>query len=115
MHMAGVLIPGRTWEELAAAANYRARELARLRRVSDRHLRREMRRCLGRSPQDWLNDQRLLAARQLLLAGLSIKAVAIELGFKHTSHFCRQFKAVNAMTPTEFVLRKAQTPDVHSV
>ena len=101
--MERVPIPVQRWEELAETAHFEARKLAKLCRLSRRQLEREFRRCLGRTPQAWLNERRLVTARQLLLSGLSIKAVAIELGFKQTSHFCRQFKLLNCVTPSQFV------------
>lgn len=107
--------PGRRgepqWKQLAEAANFNARELARLCRLSDRQLQREFCRYLGRSPQDWLNEQRIEAARQLLLSGLPVKRVAYELGFKQSSHFCRQFKEAGNLTPSEFVLTRMRAGD----
>jgi AraC-like DNA-binding protein len=98
--------------EWARAAHYDARELARLCRVSLRQLQREFSRSLGRSPQEWLNEQRLRAARPLLLRGEPIKKVALELGFKQPSHFYRQFKCLYRMTPSEFVTSVLQARDV---
>lgn len=88
--------------QIAAAAQYDARKLARLRQVSPRQLQREFQRIHRRTPQAWLNEQRILAARQLLLAGHPVKNVAQDLGYKQSSHFCRQFKQYNLMTPSEF-------------
>lgn len=90
------------WQDLAGPAEYSARKLAQLRNRSLRQIEREFQRTFGRAPQDWLNERRLLAARELLLAGEPVKNVASALGFKQTSHFCRQFKSLNRMTPSEF-------------
>ena len=95
------------WEGLAKAARFNNRELARMCRISVRQLQRDFRRCIGRTPQEWLDEQRMIAAQRLLKLGLSVKAVAIELGFKQTSHFCRQFKLLNGMTPSNFALTQA--------
>jgi len=92
------------WGLLAETAHYNSNELARLCGVSTRQLQRHFRRCFYCSPQSWLNEQRLLAAQQLLLSGESIKKVALDLGFKQPSHFCRQFKIRTKMTPSEFAL-----------
>ena len=48
------------------------------------------------------SNTRKIAARQLLLSGQQVKAVAFELGFKQPSHFCRQFKSFNNLTPSQF-------------
>jgi AraC-like DNA-binding protein len=110
MAKAGIL--RQRWEQLAEPAHYDARELAQLCQISTRQLQREFRRCLGCSPQSWLNQQRIMAAQRLLLAGWPVKAVGYELGFKQTSHFCRQFKSLNHLTPSEFVLRQTQMSGV---
>ena len=89
-------------ERLAVAARYDAKTLAKFCRLSVRQLERDFHSRLGRAPQDWLNEQRLKAAQQLLLAGQSVKAVALELGFKQVSHFCRQFKLKHRLTPSQF-------------
>jgi transcriptional regulator GlxA family with amidase domain len=90
------------WEQLAGTARYDAKELAMLCNLSVRQLERDFRRYLGRPPQDWLNGRRIIAARQLLLSGQPVKVVALELGFKQSSHFCRQFKSFNHLTPSQF-------------
>lgn len=92
------------WENMAVVAKYDARELAKLTRLSVRQLQRDFRRRFARTPQDWLNEKRLKEAETLLLSGQSVKAVAIGLGFKQVSHFCRQFKSYRNVTPTRFVI-----------
>ena len=91
------------WEALAGAARYDAKELAKLCGLSVRQLERNFRRRFARSPQDWLNEQRIAAARRLLLSGQLVKVVAFELGFKQPSHFCRHFKEYCRLTPSRFV------------
>jgi len=90
------------WEGLAERSHYDANELAKLCGVSTRQLQRHFRRSFHCSPQNWLNERRLDAAQSLLLTGDSVKKVALDLGFKQPSHFCRQFKSRNKMTPSEF-------------
>jgi len=91
------------WEKLAQTALYNSNKLADLCGVSMRQLQRHFRCRFRCSPQSWLNERRLLAAEALLLSGDSVKKVALDLGFKQSSHFCRQFKSRNSMTPSEFV------------
>jgi AraC-like DNA-binding protein len=100
--MAGRMITVQDWEALAGAAHYDAKELARLCHLSVRQLERDFRRDLERTPQDWLNEQRIKAAQPMLLAGELVKYVALELGFKQVSHFCRQFKSLHNLTPSQF-------------
>lgn len=100
--MGRLLLVNGQWEELAEKANYDANELAKLCGVSIRQLQRHFRKTFRRSPRAWLNETRLLAARKLLLSGEPVKKIALDLGFKHSSHFCRQFKSQNKMTSSEF-------------
>jgi AraC family transcriptional regulator len=100
--MARVLRP-RRWDELAKASGYNARKLASLCSISLRQLEREFKRIFNRPPQKWLDRQRIETAKQMLMDGQSIKAVAFDLGYKQSSHFCRQFKITYRMTPSEFI------------
>ena len=108
--MTQLLLIKEPWEALARKAHYNSNELAGLCGVSTRQLQRHFRRHFRCSPQAWLNQRRLLLAELLLLKGETVKKVAFDLGFKQTSHFCRQFKSHNHMTPSEFTL--SQLSDV---
>jgi AraC-like DNA-binding protein len=97
-------------EALAQKARYNAANFARLCGLPSRQLQREFHRQLGCPPQRWLDEQRIRAAKQLLLSGQLIKQVASELGFKQTSHFCRHFKTQNLMTPSQFIRSASSAP-----
>jgi len=90
------------WNQLAADSAYNARKLACLKGITPRQLQRIFRMQFGRAPQEWLNEQRVVAAQGLLRVGAPIKKVAMDLGFKQTSHFCRQFKTAYGITPRQF-------------
>ena len=109
------MITRQGWENLAGVAHYDVGELAKLGNLSLRQLQRDFRQNFGRTPQDWLNEQRIKAAQQLLLSGQPVKVVALELGFKQTSHFCRQFKSFNNLTPSQFAqLHLVSDSECHS-
>ncbi|HEU5125466.1 MAG TPA: helix-turn-helix domain-containing protein [Verrucomicrobiae bacterium] len=91
------------WKEAAVQAGYDVHALAKLCFVSTRQLQRDFHHLFQTTPGEWLARKRIEAAQRLLLSGLSVKAVALELGFKHTSHFCRQFKTFVSQTPTEYI------------
>ena len=91
------------YRQLAAAARYDARKFAKLQQVSVRQLQRDFKRIFGRTPQDWLNEQRIIVARNRLLEGAPVKQVAFEMGFKQSSHFSRHFKKYGLVTPSEYV------------
>jgi len=91
------------WPERAQAAKWCAVTLAENCGVTLRQLQREFRQQFARTLQDWLDEQRLQAAPSMLRAGMQVKLVGAELGYKQTSHFCRQFKIYHQMTPMQFV------------
>jgi AraC-like DNA-binding protein len=80
------------WEKLAQRVNYRAKDFARQSGVSMRQLQRIFRVSLDKTPQQWLNEQRQQFAFWMITVGRSAKDVAITLGYKQVSHFCREFK-----------------------
>ena len=96
----------RQWIDWARRARYRSSPLASLLGVSARQLHRYMRALFGRSPQAWLDEQRLAQAATLLPRLRSVKMVSYELGFKQVSHFSREFKRRYGIPPTEFVKRR---------
>jgi transcriptional regulator GlxA family with amidase domain len=87
---------------VARLSDFNRRRFAVLWGISLRHLDRFFHKELGRTPQEWLDEQRMVAARDLL-GTMSLKEVAKALGFKQLSHFCRCFKLCYHMTPTQFL------------
>ena len=71
--------------------------------VSVRQLERDFDEEMGRTPQDWLNEQRAVAARHLLLEGTELKQILKRLGFKQRSQFSRDFKKYHGISPSMFV------------
>lgn len=102
------------WKVSAATAHYNAKEMANLCNESLRQLQRDFRRQLGCTPQPWLNQQRAIVARDLLLSGLLVKTVAYELGFKQPSHFCRHFKCYFRTTPSQFIKKALESHERQS-
>ncbi len=90
------------WRELAADVAYKAANLADLYGITLRQMERLFERDLGLSPKIWLTQQRMIAARHLLLEGNSLKEVSYILHYKQVSHFCREFKRCYEMSPSEF-------------
>ena len=93
----------RDWGELAQRAGYQARALARLNRVSLRHLERFFEAYFGRTPQFWLDEVRLTKGALMLGSGWTAKEVAWKLGFYDVAHFSRKFKRYHGSNPTRFV------------
>jgi AraC-like DNA-binding protein len=93
------------WLRLAREANYRPALLARLLNKTQRQIQRELQQDLGRSPEEWLNEQRMVAARHLVLTGMQMKQIAALLGYNDPALFSRQFKAEYGVSPREYRLR----------
>jgi AraC-like DNA-binding protein len=70
--------------------------------VSERHLRRVFEEGIGISPKEWLRQERMVAARQLLRHGSPIKEVSADLGFSTSKVFSRDFMSFHGVSPTEF-------------
>ena len=94
------------WTLASRLSRYRIKELADHSRMHIRQIERRCQEELGRAPQEWLNEQRMIAARFLLLETESIKRTAMELHHKYVSHFCKQFKKFYGLTPTEYLLQQ---------
>jgi AraC-like DNA-binding protein len=70
------------------------------------------RRYLGASPEWVLARYRLhdAAARLEREPGVPIAAVAAAVGYFDQAHFCREFKALLAVTPAEYAAQCRDTP-----
>jgi AraC-like DNA-binding protein len=91
---------------LAPHCDYDGGRLADRLKVSRRHLQRIFAAQLGRSPQDWLKEQRLIRARRMLQNARTVKEVAHSLGFRHVSHFSRDFKQRFGIAPSALLPRR---------
>ena len=77
-------------------------ELAALAGMSRYRLLRAFRAVYGLTPHAWQIDRRIVRARRLLEAGMSLAETALALGFADQSHFQRAFKERVAATPGEY-------------
>ena len=88
------------WPTRAADANWCITTLAKNCHVSistlERHFQEAMRQC----PRDWLNDERMRRARELLCDHTSVKETAILLGYKKQHHFSLAFKKHHGYPPS---------------
>lgn len=67
------------------------------------HFGRIFKKIMGCSPQDFLIKVRIARARQLLVeSGMSIKEIAISVGYRSPYFFSRQFKETTGEPPTRF-------------
>jgi AraC-like DNA-binding protein len=92
-----------------AAHSWQVAPLAAAMGMSRRQLERHFLGQLGVTPQRWLEEWRLRAARELLWEGHPVKNVAERMGFRSVPHFRRWFKRRAALTPGEYVRLRATT------
>ena len=88
--------------QIAREGEYRMSSLCDRIGVSERHLRRVFEEGIGISPKEWLRQERMVAARNLLRHGSPIKEVAIDLGFSTSKMFSRDFLSFYGVRPTDF-------------
>ena len=73
------------------------------------HFARAFRRSTGLTPQQYLVQQRINRAKELLTRGdLPLVEVSIQAGFKNQSHFTTLFRKFTALTPKAFREAKHQ-------
>lgn len=104
-HMTRNCVDEKRLRQWALNCGFRVAPLAKELGISQRHLQRYTCLLFGRSPQDWLNDWRLILAAQMLKENRSVKWVALDLGYKQVSHFSREFKRFHKLSPTMFLAR----------
>jgi AraC-like DNA-binding protein len=91
------------WLALARESSFQAKALSKRLKICPRQLQRYTRHLFGRSPQHWLNEQRLVLAADCLQKEGRVKTVAFQLGFKQVSHFSREFRRFYGVAPTAFL------------
>lgn len=91
--------PNRSWKtaELAQLCGYHPTYLAEI-----------FKEMTGHSPKHYLILERIRKAKQFLLETESVEKVADHLGYTSVHYFCRNFKEVTGLTPTEFKRRNIE-------
>lgn len=82
--------------------NFTLENLAAKAYLSTFHFARLFKKITGLAPHQYLLDNRLRAARQMLEKGQIVSDVAIESGFYDTSHLVRHFTKYYGVSPLEF-------------
>jgi AraC family transcriptional regulator, dual regulator of chb operon len=86
--------------------------LVRLSGRSAEHVAREVRRWMGKTPTDVVNDARLAhAASRLTETDDAILRIAFDCGFENVSHFYRLFRARYGATPGQYRSRRQRLVD----
>lgn len=77
------------WRMLAIAAHFHPGELGELAGMTRHQLWREILRKFGKTPREWLAEERFKCVRSCLAAGESVKQAAAHVGFHQPPSFCR--------------------------
>lgn len=84
--------------------NLNIAEIADEMNISRTHFFRKIKTVTGLTPNQYLQEARLLEAKSLLDEGkyTTVKAVSLSVGFKNSSYFSRLFKERFGVSPTDF-------------
>ena len=86
-------------------------ELARACALSRSHFSRAFKCSTGLSPQDWIRQQRLARAKQLIRSTeLSLTQISLECGFCDQAHFCHIFTRSEGINPFAWRCRAIRPP-----
>jgi len=90
--------------------NPRLETLCRISNVSERTLTTAFREVTGLTPLQFIKARRLDAAQSALVRArrtdISIKSVALDLGFWHLGYFARDYRAQFAESPSQTLARR---------
>lgn len=77
--------------------------------LSEPYFRKLFKEAYGTSPRQYLLELRIGQAKQLLAEkSLTVTAISEACGFASVYHFCRAFKLITGMTPTEYAKRQVK-------
>jgi len=94
---------GGTLEELVYRRGYRVDGVCKELGCSQRYLYDVFMRDIGLPPKQWIDRERMVAARRMLVGGDSIPQVADKLGYASNVAFTRRFEKVYGVPPGRFV------------
>lgn len=79
-------------------------ELAQNSSLSKYHFLRMFKKEFGQTPHNFIINQRVNKAHNLILSGKNITEASLEVGFNDQSHFTRNFKKLYGYTPSKLII-----------
>lgn len=85
-------------------------ELAALVNLSCSQYKQKFKKQMGISPRRFINQQKIEAAKSLLLKGMSVTDIAMQLGFNSSTYFSTVFKQYTLYTPRDYIKTAMNDP-----
>lgn len=82
--------------------NWKVNELAKICGYHPTYLTEMFQTAMRCSPKHFMMLERIASAKNMLVEGSSVAFIAQHLGYNSVHYFCRTFKNMTDMTPTEF-------------
>lgn len=102
-HQDETIIEAQEWLRLHHSQTINFTDLATHLGLSTRSFNRRFKQAVGLTASDYLQNQRLHTARELLrTSNLSINEVASQCGYQDSSYFCSRFKKTMGQTPLAY-------------
>lgn len=91
-------------------------ELADVASLSVSQFKQKFKLQVGISPRNYINFNKIKAAKKSLLQNIPITKVAMDLGFNSSSYFSTVFKRYTACSPSEYIKHKQlKIPDCYEI
>jgi AraC-like DNA-binding protein len=90
-------------ENLALVQGYRVNGICRELGLSESYLRELFLRDVGLGPKEWMQWERMVVARRMLVWGMEPGEVTERLGYAHPNSFRTAFRQFHGMCPSRFV------------
>lgn len=81
-------------------------QLAEMAGFSPNHFTKTFKNQMGSTPTEYLLQQRITKAKQLLVSSMKAKRVAEQVGYKDEHYFSRVFKKAEGVAPTLYIKNK---------
>ena len=90
-------------------------ELAQACALSRSHFSRAFKCSTGLSPQDWIRNQRIARAKQLIQdTDMTLTQISLECGFCDQAHFCHMFTRSEGINPFAWRCRTVRSHPHHA-